>query len=355
MNDIDRIYQLFTEANPAPADAAPKTERPDADTILAEQRNPTMLTKEPRTIETRPAPERLRRWRGPAVALVSFVGVALLGVAAWLAVLSGDSDVADGGTPPPPTTLPPVTTTTLPDVVVPGVVSVPELSGLTLAEARGVLGEAGLEIVAHPGDIEDAIVMAQEPAAGTEVDEGTVVTVDVQAIATCNPPDPLAPGPGQVIIAVFYECGNDDIYPTAGVGVPRIVPEEGEAVDRIEWTLRSLLAGPTTDEQLVGFKSGFDAATAEALNSATLTDGALVVDFNDAIIVNNMGTSTGMVQFNAELHRNVFFHPEVETVEFHLNGDCEAWSALFESDGCRVTTRSDWEQDLADWDAARNQ
>ncbi len=79
-----------------------------------------------------------------------------------------------------------------------------------------------------------------------------------------------------------------------------------------------------------------------------------MVDFNDAIIVNNMGTATGMVQFNAELHRNVFLHPEVNSVEFHLNGDCEAWSALFESDGCRVKSRADWEQDLAEWDPQRN-
>jgi spore germination protein GerM len=182
-----------------------------------------------------------------------------------------------------------------------------------------------------------------------------VITVDVQTVATCNPPDPLAPGPGQAIITVFYECGNDDTYPTAGIGVPRIVPEEANAVDRIEQTLRALLAGPTADEQAVGVKSAFDAETAEALRSVTLTDRRLVVDFNDAIIVNNMGTSTGMVQFNAELHRNVFRHSEVDSVEFHLNGDCAAWSALFESDGCRVISRADWEQDLADWDQQRNQ
>ncbi|NNC92695.1 MAG: PASTA domain-containing protein, partial [Acidimicrobiia bacterium] len=241
MKDIDRIYQLFTEANPAPADSAPTTERPDADVILNEQRNPTMLTKEPRTIETQPSPVRLRRWRGPAIALGTFVGAAVLGIAAWLVVADDGSDVANGGNTPT-TTLPPVTTTTVPDVVVPGVVSVPELSGLTLAEAKALLGDAGLEVLALPGDIDDAIVMAQEPAAGAEVDEGTVITVDVQALATCNPPDPLAPGPGEVIITVFYECGSDIIYPTAGIGVPRIVPEPGATVDRIEQTLRALLA-----------------------------------------------------------------------------------------------------------------
>ncbi len=353
MNDIDRIYQLFTEANPAPADSAPVAERPDAETILHEQRKPTMLTKEPRTIESQPAPPRLRRWRGPAIALVSFVGAAALGVTAWLLV-TNDGDVAEG-VPPVTTTLPPVTTT-LPEVVVPLVVSVPDLSGKTLADARALLEQAGLEILALPEDNDAAIVMAQEPAPGVEVDEGTVVTVDVRAIATCNPPDPLAPGPGEVIISVFFECGNDDVWPTAGAGVPRIVPEQGgEAIDRIEWTLRSLLAGLTPDERAVGFTSAFDAATADALNSATLADGRLVVDFNEAIIVNNMNTSTGMVQFHAELHRNVFFHPEVDSVEFHFNGDCAAWSAMFESDGCRVTSRVDWEQDLAEWDQQRNQ
>ncbi|MDH3539048.1 MAG: PASTA domain-containing protein [Acidimicrobiia bacterium] len=354
MSDIDRIYQLFAEANPAPANSTPVTERPDAETILREQRKPTMLTREPRTIEAQPPPPRLRRWRGPAIALGTFVGAAILGVAAWLVVANGDSDVADGG--PPPTTLPPVTTTTLPDVVVPGVVPVPDLSGLTLAEARRLLADAGLDLQALGDDIDSAIVMAQEPAAGVEVDEGTAVTVDARAVATCNPPDPLAPGPGEVIITIFYECGNDDVIPTPGIGVPRIVPENGgEAIDRIEGTLRSLLAGPTNDERIVGVVSGFDAATAGALNGVTLTGGRLVVDFNDAIIINNMGTATGMVQFNAELHRNVFPHPEVDSVEFHLNGDCEAWSALFEADGCRVKSRADWEQDLADWDQQRNQ
>ena len=62
-----------------------------------------------------------------------------------------------------------------------------------------------------------------------------------------------------------------------------------------------------------------------------------------------------MVFFNAELHRNVFRHPEVDRVEFRFDGDCAAWSALFESNGCRVITRTDWDQDLAKWDKARDQ
>lgn len=358
MSDNDRIYQLFAEANPAPADSAPVTDRPDADAILRDERKPTMLTEEPRIITPQLPPSPRRRWRGPAVALASFVAVAVLGVGAWLLLPNGDSNVADESrvttTLPPATTTPPPSTT-LPSVV-PGVVLVPDLQGTVFADARTLLTEAGLEVRALPGEIDSAIVVAQEPAAGAEVEVGTVVIVDVQVIATCNPPDPLAPGIGQVTISVFFECGNDDVIPTPGIGVARIVPEQGgEAIDRIEWTLRSLLAGLTPDEQAVGFVSAFDAATAEALNGVTLTDGRLVIDFNEAIIVNNMGTATGMVQFNAELHRNVFRYPEVDSVEFHLNGDCGAWSALFESDGCRVTTRADWDQDVAEWDQQRNQ
>lgn len=363
MKDTDRIYWLFSEANPAPASRPATTERPDADVILHNNRRPIMLTQEPKDIQPPSgAPERAR-WRGPAIALAMFATVAVLGVAALLTLTNNPSDVAGEPVPPPVTTaLPPVTTagptptTTLPPVVVPALVSVPDLNGLTLADARSLLVDRGLDIVALPEEIELAVIVAQEPAPGVEVDEGTVVTVDVQIVPTCNPPDPVAPGVGQVTLTVLFECGNDDaLAPTAGIGVARIVPEQGgEPIDRIEWGLRSVLAGPTDDERAVGFQSWFDAATADALNGVTLSNGHLVVDFNEAIIVNNMSTSTGGLFFNAELQRNAFQFPEVESVEFHFNGDCAAWSGFFESDGCWVITRADWNQRLAEWDDLRN-
>ena len=244
-------------------------------------------------------------------------------------------------------------TTTLPTVADPDGVTVPDLIGLNLAEARSTLGDRGLELEARPEAVDEAIVVAQEPLPGVETTAGSVVVVDARVTPTCNAPDPLEPGLGETVITVLFECGGDAVAPTGGVGVPRIVPDSSTPVDRIEWTLRSLLAGPTTDEQGLGFESAFDARTVDALRGVSLTDGALVVDFNDAIIVNNMNTATGMVFFQAELKRNVFQFPEVETVEFHFDGDCEAWSALFESDGCRVVSRADWEAELAGWEAER--
>jgi hypothetical protein len=279
----------------------------------------------------------------------AFAVGAVLVLALGGAVLASSSEAADTPTTtllPATTTVPSTTTTPLSDNGL-GLVTVPDLLGLTLAEARALLGDIGLDVVALPEPDDDAIVVAQEPAPGTETEAGAEVIVDVQPVATCNPPDPLAPGPGQAIITVLYECDSDANAPTAGTGVPRIVPEPETAEERIEWTLRGLLAGPTADEQKAGFESAFDASTADALNSVTLTDGRLTVDFNDAIIVNNMGTSTGMIFFKAELKRNVFLSPEVDTVEFSLNGDCEAWSALFESDGCQIISRADWNQERA--------
>ncbi len=357
----DRIYWLFAEANPAPRGAEPTTERPDPGTITDAQRTPIMLTKPARDVEPGDPFTNLRRWRGPAVALAMFALVAVVGLAALFAGWNRPTGVTDDPTLPPVTTgdesavstLPPTTVAT---VVTPGLVAVPELSGLTLGDARDRLGDLGLEVVALPADVDTAIILAQEPAAGAEVEPRTTITVDVQIIATCNAPDPVAPGPGEISIGVLFECGGDYNYPTAGIALPRIVPEQtGQPIDRIEWALRSVLAGPTADERAVGFESFFGPATADSLNAVTLTDGRLVVDFNEAIIVNNMSTSTGGLFFNAELQRNVFQHPEVDSVEFHFNGDCEAWSGFFESDGCWVITRTDWDQRVAEWGSASDQ
>jgi hypothetical protein len=246
-------------------------------------------------------------------------------------------------------------TTTESPIETPVVVEVPDLTGLPVSAARSALEDRGLALAVLPAADDEAIVMAQEPVFGTQVDPGSTVTVDARTTSTCNAPDPLAPGSGEVIITVLFECGGDAIAPTEGVGVARIVPDSQRAAERIEWTLRSLLAGPTADERALGFTSAFDATTAAALNAVTLADGALVVDFNDAIVVNNMSTATGMVFFQAELKRNVFQHPEVDTVEFRFNGRCDAWSALFESDGCRIVTRAEWKVELTEWAQLRHE
>ena len=227
---------------------------------------------------------------------------------------------------PPDATQPPATTTP-PDVVGSVTVAVPDLVGMTLTEARAALAELGLEIEAAPPAADSAVIVL------LKMGEFKATTFDD-----------------------LFECGGDGLFPTPGIAVPRIVPEgSGEAIDRIEWTLRNLLFGPNEEERIAGFSSFFDLTTADALNTVTLTEGHVVADFNEAILVNNAGASTGGLFFNAELRANLFQHPEVDSIEFHVNGDCDAWSAFFQSDGCWVITRADWNSELADWETQRNQ
>lgn len=304
----DRVFQMFAEANPAPLSAMASIERPDADALVA-----TAATRhpQPELVAVRP----VRSWRGPVVALASFVVIlAAVAGAIWLAG-SGERG-EDVTTEPPVVTTPAPVVTTQPPVDT----SIP------------------------PTPTTEAPVVSTAPPT-------SIVEPD-----PCTAPASPLPGIGEIGIDVFFECDSDGLYPTGGIAVRRIVPEQGgEAIDRIEWTLRTLLAGPTDEERNVGFNSFFDTTTAEALNGVTLVEGHVVADFNEAIYVNNASTSTGGVFFNAELRSNLFQHPEVESAEFHINGDCEAWSAFFQSDGCWIITRAEWDQQLAEWGDLRTQ
>lgn len=141
-------------------------------------------------------------------------------------------------------------------------------------------------------------------------------------------------------VAVQFPCEEDFRYqPVARDIHPGMSP--------IESTLRHLLAGPTPKERSNGLITFFGDDTADALISLKAEDGHVVADFNDDIIVNNASTSFGAVAFNDVLRVNLFAFEEVDSVEFRINGSCEAWSAYFESDGCWVVTRQAYEEGTA--------
>lgn len=149
-------------------------------------------------------------------------------------------------------------------------------------------------------------------------------------------------------VTVLFGCGNQDA-PEFIATVTRPI-DVGD--DPVEGSLLGLLAGPTPGEQASGIDSLFSLDTAKALDFVTLNAGELVVDFNHGIYVNNVSTSTGGVFFRAELLANVFQYPEVDTVEFQIDGSCELWAAYFESETCEVVTRADWNILQAGWTAA---
>ena len=75
-----------------------------------------------------------------------------------------------------------------------GQVEVPNVVGLTQAEAAEKLGEAGLEVVAHPevgSDVEVGRVLRQNPEAGKKVDAGTTAAITVAALTNTVKVPPL--------------------------------------------------------------------------------------------------------------------------------------------------------------------
>lgn len=109
----------------------------------------------------------------------------------------------------------------------------------------------------------------------------------------------------------------------------------------VERLLGEILRGPTAEETADGYVSFFGAASADALESVDIAGTHATLDFNDRIVVNNANTATGSIIFQAELLYNVFQMHEVDTVEFRIDGSCEAWSNLLQDTGCRIYTRDD--------------
>ena len=94
-------------------------------------------------------------------------------------------------------------------------------------------------------------------------------------------------------------------------------------------------------ERQDGYSSFFSADSAGALNSATLSGDRLTVDFNDAILIGNASTSTGGLFFMAELQTNLFQFEQVDSIEFQIDGSCDAFWNWLQSD-CATVTRSEW-------------
>jgi spore germination protein GerM len=115
--------------------------------------------------------------------------------------------------------------------------------------------------------------------------------------------------------------------------VTREVPRT-EAVLRA--ALEELLRGPTPDEQAAGLFSWFSEETAGMLNRVAVDgEGKAVVDFRDfRATIPNASTSAGSAVLLGELNNTVFQFGSVRSVEYRIDGSCEAfWNFLQRSCG----------------------
>lgn len=159
--------------------------------------------------EWEPAPDDERRWWMPI--LVGIIALLLLGVLAvgiWLIMRANDSDSSEDAPVPSPTVVAttavaPTTAappTSAPATVTSGPVSieVPQVVGLTQAEAQARLDAAGLpyQLEFRPSDRPAGTVIDTDPAGGATVPEGTqVVLVIAESVRTSAPPTTTASTP----------------------------------------------------------------------------------------------------------------------------------------------------------------
>lgn len=115
-----------------------------------------------------------------------------------------------------------------------------------------------------------------------------------------------------------------------------------DGADPLRTALTALLAGPSPEERAAGIESWFSDATARALRTVSVDSaGHAIVDFADIRgMIPNAGSSTGSRLLLVELNGTVFHFPEIQSVEYRIDGSCDAfWDWL--QYGCQIVDRRD--------------
>jgi hypothetical protein len=170
-------------------------------------------------------------------------------------------------------------------------------------------------VVTNPGsDVETpGIETTTSTLAATATEPETVQTVQV-AFAT---------GGGDCADVVLFERPVD------------------ASLDPVEAALRDLVAGPTGEEAARGADAViFSVETAGTVQSVTLDDGLLMVDFRDfRELIANASTSCGSMSLLSQLNATAFQFDEVERVRYLIEGSCDAFSNWLQRE-CMEYTRT---------------
>ena len=171
---------------------------PEGETVIDPEWRPGPDTQvryeEQREEVVQPAPPR-RPTLWPWLLALLVLVLAGIGAAFYLADDDDEEPSATATTSTQPTTTSPTTTsaTTEPTTTAVATTQVPDLVGVQSADAQETLREAGLRANVHtvPSSQPSGAVVAQNPAAGAEVEEGSAVRLNVSAGGT--PPAPPEP------------------------------------------------------------------------------------------------------------------------------------------------------------------
>jgi spore germination protein GerM len=156
-----------------------------------------------------------------------------------------------------------------------------------------------------------------------------VTLILAAAIVACG--DESSPGgdPGESeTVEVWFTRAEQPVPATREV---RGAPLDG--------ALRSLVSGPTAAEREAGMGSWFSEDTSDVLRRIQASDGFVIVDFRDLPQrIPGASSSAGSQQLLASLDSTLFQFPWVDSVEYRLEGSCDAfWEWL--QRGCERVRR----------------
>ena len=166
----------------------------------------------------------------------------------------------------------------------------------------------------------------------------TSTEAEDQALAACIRAQERSRQPaGTPAVKVYFHCGPD------GEDVVREL-ERSLPADQVGSPLRfalvQLMSGPTEQEKADGLWS-FWANHQQLLRSVRIVqETKAVIDFDDAVSkIANISTSTGGKAFGDELDATVFQFPKVQKIVYMLEGNCEAFTEIFQNSGCPPSER----------------
>lgn len=168
--------------------------------------------------------------------------------------------------------------------------------------------------------------------------------------AECEPTTPI-PTPssvaqaGDVIFVFFQEDGSNTYNKGSYQSRPRPVGASASTAGRLRAALNELVKGPTAVERQSGVGSIFSAKTAGIVRQVELDDsGTATINFAPfAEKIPAVSAADGGAHFIFSLNETIFQFEAVQSIDYRVNGTCEAFWTPMEAE-CHLYTRAEWEQ-----------
>ncbi len=199
---------------------------------------------------------------------------------------------------------------------------------------------AGPSLTIPGADTSTTLPGAETTTTSAGSTSSTSTSTTVLEDAPCTDARPATEG--NTVLRVYYPCGLSPIA-TDRAWAYRAVPET-ELV--LTSTLTEMVKGPDAEEQGEGFRTPFGADSEDSFLSVSLNAGDAIVDLGEGLFGPSAATDAGAQALVSTLNANVFQFSTISSVEYRLNGSCDAfWDEV--QGTCARVTRQQWEAQMA--------